>query len=329
MSPKGYYLGLAAGLVSAIVFASATTGPLPLRVLLFFISPLTIYIAGLALGWRAAATGAVAGAVFMALAATSPFAAFAFLACEALPAVALTHLAGLYRDSGPLKGPRDVEWYPVGRIVMWAALIGAGLAAITILSVVGDRDALLASLKTAAGNFISKQMPDGAGRAPLDDAELTQIATMTLNLLPAMSAISWTAGHLLNLWLAARVTLASGYLLRPWPDLAATWLPVRLPAVLAAALVATALADGVPRFIAAALTGALFLAYLLQGLAIVHYTTRGSAWRAFVLSALYAVLILLNAVVPLLVAMLGLAETVRPMRKFPPGPGPAAPPPLT
>lgn len=325
MSLKGYLLGLAAGLVSAIVFASATTGPLPLRIVLFFIAPLPIYIAGLALGWRAAATAAGSGAVFMALAATSPLAAFAFLACEALPAVALTYLAGLYRDSGPLKGPHDVEWYPIGRIVMWAALIGAGLAMITILSVAGDRDALLASLKTAAGSFISKQMPEGAGRASLDDAELTEIATLTLNLLPAMSAISWTMGHLLNLWLAARVSLASGYLLRPWPDLAATWLPPRLPAVLAASLVATVLADGMPRLIASALTGALFFAYLLQGLAVVHFTTRGSAWRSFVLPTLYAALVLLNAVVPLLVAMLGLAETVRPMRKFSSGPGPAGP----
>lgn len=319
---NGYFIGLAAGLVSAIVFASATTGPLPLRVLLFFLTPLPLYLAGLALGWRAALAGAGAGTAFLALA-VPPAAALAFAACEAMPAVALTFLATLYRDSGPLKGPAGVEWYPVGRIVMWAAFIGAGLSIATLLLAGASSEALLEGIKAAARNFIEKQLPEGT-RAPLDDAEITQIAKMSLGFLPAMSALSWTAGHLGNLWLAGRITRASGHLTRPWPDLAATWLPSRLPALLAAGLVAASFADDPVRMIGAALAGSLFLAYLLQGLAIAHYTSRGQSWRPFALSTLYAAMILLNAVTPLVVAMLGLAETVRPIRQFPP---PGQPPP--
>lgn len=322
---NAFLIGLAAGLASALLFASAAAGSLPWRALVFFLTPLPIYLAGLALGWRPALAGAgLATAVLAVLAA--PLGAFGFLLSEAGPAVALTYLAGLYRDSGVLKGPVDVEWYPIGRIVMWAALIGAGLAVATMLLIGGDIEHVRDALKAAAATYITKDMPDGA-RGALDDLDVERIADLALAFTPAMSAMSWTGGHLFDLWLAARLLRAAGLLARPWPDLAATWLPLRLPALLAAALVGVSFAEGQARVVSAALAGALFFAYLLQGLAIVHHTTRGTPWRGFALSTLYAALVLLNAIVPVMIAMLGLAETVRPIRKFPVGPVPPAPPP--
>lgn len=322
--PFALLIGIAAGLTSALIFAAAGTGVLALRVVLFFITPLPLYVAGLALGWRVSLTGAAAAAGALALLA-HPAGALGFLGCEALPAVALTYLTGLYRDSGPLKGPAAVEWYPIGRVVMWAGLIGALLAMTTMLVMGGDMDHLSDALKKAAGDFIQRQLPDGQ-RGPIDDAEAARIAAMALAFLPVVSAISWTGGHLLNLYLGGRIARSAGILARPWPDLAALWLPVRLPALLAAALVGMSLSDGTMRIVCGALTGALFLVYVLQGLAIIHYTTRGQAWRTHVLILLYVALVILNAVVPIIVAMLGLAETVRPIRKFPGGPSPGPPP---
>ena len=312
--PPVFMIALGAGIVSAIVFASATTGPLPMRIALFVITPLPLYLAGLGLGWRAAAIGATSGALLLAVL-TQPLPALSFLICEAAPAIALTYLAGLSRDAGPLSAPGpQVEWYPTGRMLMWAALIGVALAVMTLGIVAGDRETMLQAMKAAAQGFIRKQLPDGAGVGPLDDAELTRIASIALQALPAMSAVTWTGGHLINLWLAGRVTQASGYLARPWPDLAATWLPPRLPLLLAAGLIGTLIADGPAQTVAAALTGGLVLAYMLQGLAVVHFITRGQPWRPFALWALYAAMILLNAVVPLLITMLGLADTLRPLR---------------
>ncbi len=51
-------VGVGLGLVAAVVFASATTGPLVARFLLFFITPLPIALAGLGWGWH---TAAIAG----------------------------------------------------------------------------------------------------------------------------------------------------------------------------------------------------------------------------------------------------------------------------
>ena len=53
--------GAGLGLVAAVVFASATTGPLFIRFLLIFITPLPIALAGLGWGWRAAVLAGVTG----------------------------------------------------------------------------------------------------------------------------------------------------------------------------------------------------------------------------------------------------------------------------
>jgi hypothetical protein len=62
------------------------------------------------------------------------------------------------------------------------------------------------------------------------------------------------------------------------------------------------------------MAGGLFLAYLLLGLAIIHYTTRAQPWRPFALWALYGALIVVNVWIWIVVAVLGLAETVLHLR---------------
>ena len=55
MPTNVFLLSLAAGIISAVVFASATTGAMLFRVVLFFLTPLSLYLAGLGLGTVAAA----------------------------------------------------------------------------------------------------------------------------------------------------------------------------------------------------------------------------------------------------------------------------------
>jgi hypothetical protein len=73
-------IGLGAGTVSAVVFASATTGPLLVRMLLFLLTPLALFLAGLGLGPMMAALAGVAGTGLV-LAAGGPTAAVIFAAC--------------------------------------------------------------------------------------------------------------------------------------------------------------------------------------------------------------------------------------------------------
>jgi hypothetical protein len=142
-------------------------------------------------------------------------------------------------------------------------------------------------------------------------------------ILPASFAVTFMLMLLFNLWLAGRVLRASGQLARPWPDIAGELeYPRGTPLAL---LVATGIGfiDGLAGMAAGALSGALFLAYLLLGLAIIHHLTRGQGWRPILLGALYLGLLIspipapFNPV-PLIVALLGLADTIRPLRRKPP-----------
>ena len=74
MTPNTILLGLGAGLISAIVFVSATTGPVLARFAFFFLTPISLYLAGLGLGPLAAAVAAATATVIMLLIA-SPAAA--------------------------------------------------------------------------------------------------------------------------------------------------------------------------------------------------------------------------------------------------------------
>ena len=56
--------------------------------------------------------------------------------------------------------------------------------------------------------------------------------------------------------------------------------PQGTPLAFGIMLLATML-DGYPGLAASAFSGGLFAAYLLLGLATLHYTTRGRPWRPF------------------------------------------------
>lgn len=312
-----YLVGAGLGLVAAVVFASATTGPMLARLLLMFITPLPIALAGLGWGWRAALVAGVAGSALI-LAFTGPAVALAFAITQAAPMVFLTYLAFLSRplaESGVTEADDAVavEWYPVGRIVVWSAVL-AGLMAIAMLMIIGGD---LETLRRTLGDFVKSTFEAGLsqtdGQTQFSDAEIAAISEVALSVLPGASAMSWMGSLLFNLWLAGRVTNASGQLGRPWPDLAALTYPAGTPLAFGILLLATMLA-GYPGLAAAAFTGGLFLAYLLLGLAILHYTTRGQPWRPIALWLLYGTLLVVNIWIGIVIVLLGLAETVLHLR---------------
>lgn len=323
-----YLAGAGLGLVAAVVFASATTGPLLARFLLMFVTSLPIALAGFGWGWRSAVVaGAVGSGIILVFA--SPAVALAFALTQAAPMVVLTYLALLSRpivESGAANADEAaVEWYPPGRLVVWSAVM-AGLMAIAMLMIIGgDLETLRRSLADFIKATVEGGLPTSGGKVDLSEAEIASLSEIALSVLPAASATSWMASLLFNLWLAARVTLASGQLGRPWPDLAAITYPQGTPLAFGIMLLATALV-GLPGLAASAFAGGLFVAYLLLGLAILHYTTRGQPWRPMALWLLYGSLFVANIWIGIVIAMLGLAETVLHLRARSAAP-PGTPPP--
>src|SRR5260370_35813556 len=119
--------------------------------LLLLLAPLPILIA--ALGWSHWA-GLIAAAVAAAcLAVVGVDFLTVFLFGVGLPAWCSGYLALLARPAPPRNGH---EWYPVGRLVLWAACINALIVGATLLSFGTD----LASLQSALRAVLDSGLDD-------------------------------------------------------------------------------------------------------------------------------------------------------------------------
>lgn len=309
MTTNQILLAIAAGLIAAVVFASATTGPVLIRVALFFLTPLSLYLAGLGLAPTASAIAAIVATLAI-LFITNPVAALVFAVSAGAPAAYTTRLALLGRqEEGEV-----VEWYPLGRILLAAALFAGLFAALAVSLMGADMDALTKAMRTVVENFVKTEMPQIPGSQPLNDQQIDEITKRVIGLLPMTLAALSLITTLLNLWLAGRITLASGRLVRPWPDLGRLALPGGATfAFLAAMLIA--FLDGVPGLVAGGFAGALLLAFSVVGLSVAHFMTRGTPWRGFLLTAIYVALAFLTPAAVMVLAIAGLADTIFAYRK--------------
>lgn len=312
-------IGLGAGLVSAMLFASASTGTVLGLFVLFFLSPMPVAIAGLGWGWKAASVAAVAGACAIGAISSIKGATFHLLALGA-PTAILSYLALLNRDEQTEAGVATTEWYPLGRIVAIAALMAGGLAALALLTTATDMESLRDQLRRTiemmsgrpSGRPIRAGVPDG-----FTPEQVTGLTNVVIGLFTASLASMWLMIAMLNMYLAARVVRKSDRLVRPWPDISELHLPQSLPMALAAALAGTFLAD-FPGLIAAGFASGILVAYVFVGLAILHNVTRGHAQRSIILSGTYAVLMVFGMVAAPALALLALAEPFSPLRRKPP-----------
>lgn len=315
-------IGLSAGAAAALLFASIMSGTL-LSVPLFYLTPLPIMIAGL--GWShwsaligaimaASALGAVFGGTFF----------FGFLTAAGLPAWWLSYLAMLARPAAAPE-PHDkapttaapLEWYPPGHLVIWAAMLGVAVALtalatlIVIPNATGDADSFRAALRVALASLMRPDFGVDGNPATLPENTRSLIAVMALAIPPAAAVLA-TILNVINLWLAGRVVKFSGRLTRPWPALAELTLPPQFAALLIAALVLS-FVDSLLGIAAGVLTAGLVLAYGLLGFAVLHSITQGITSRGFLLSGVYASVLVFQWPI-LALCVLGLIETVMHLR---------------
>jgi hypothetical protein len=311
--PGFILIGVGGGLASAVLFASAASGGGAGGLLLYMLVPLPSFLSGLGWGSVAAGVAALSGAAGVA-AALGLKAALMFFLSQGAPVAVICHLALLNRPAAEGQpDPVGVEWYPSGRLVTGAALMAGSLAALSLLVLGPDLEALRVLLRDLIENVFLKELP-GLKERTLTADEIAAVTEFSLYVLPAASAMTWLGGFLLNLWLAGRITRTSGRLARPWPDLAAMEYPRWLSLALAGAFALT-FTTGYPALLGSGFAGAFFLAYVLMGLAIVHFITRGRPSRPFVLWGVYLSLLILNTWAALIIALLALMEPFLPLRR--------------
>lgn len=295
-------MGVGAGAAAALLFATVASGS-PLSIVLFYLAPLPILIA--AIGWShwAALVAAVTAAILLALF-LAPFFFIAFLIGIGLPAWWLGYLALLARA----QADGSVEWYPAGRLVVWAAILGAMVVIAAIANFGFDEETFRSGLRTSFERILRAQTRTPAD-APLEirGMDAKNVIELLVVLIPLAAAVVTTITNCLNLWLAGRIVRISGRLRRPWPDLPTMQFPPMTSAILAAALAASFL-SGLIGTIGGILSASLLMAFGLLGLAVVHAVTRGRNARGLILGAVYAAVAVFGWPI-LFFALLGIAET--------------------
>ena len=300
-------IALAAGSASALMFASIISGAL-ISLLLFYLAPLPLMVATLAWGPLCGTIGGIGAAMGLGLMFGLPY-CVAFAMTIALPAWWLGHLALLGRPvtaghaagADPSPVAPAVEWYPVGRILLWITAF-ASLSTMAALLTLGT-DA--ASITDALHQFMLRILEQQASPVGADTDRFIDGLVMVA---PAAAAGVAMLTLTLNLWLAVKITVTSGRLSRPWPDLKNVALPPMALAALCAAI-AFCFSAGLAAIGARIITSAMLLAYALVGFAVLHTLSLALKNRAFWLGSAYAIALIFVWPALALVA-LGLADAL-------------------
>jgi hypothetical protein len=300
-------IAIAAGCASALMFASIISGAL-ISLLLFYLAPLPLMVVALGWGPLSATIGGIAAATGLGAIFGLPY-CIAFAVMVALPAWWLGHLTLLGRpvtngaSSGNGASPvaPALEWYPVGRVLLWITGFAALTTMAALLTLGTDAAAVTGALRRGLMRIIGPRDAASTG-------ETEQWIDALVTIGPAAAAVVAMMTLTLNLWLAARITATSGRLHRPWPDLKSAALP---PMTLAALCVAVAFcfSGGLLAILAQIVTAALMMAYALTGFAVLHTLTLALKSRALWLSCTYAIVMVFGWPV-LAMVVLGLADAV-------------------
>ncbi len=296
-------IGIGAGIASSVLFVAAASLSL-LSFLLFLFAPLPLFIAGLGWGSLSAGIGALAGGVVIG-AMYGPAQGLVYVASIGIAPAVLCRLAGLSR---PADENSDVEWYPMGRLVLWAAAIAGALVTVSVLRAGPGAEAYYQNLKSGLDQMLALQPDLAEALRQAGSEQLDVLIAFFIRVTPMVMAALWTLILTGNLWLGAKVLTISGRSPRPWAPFPELEFPRLATAALGVSLVA-ALLPGTIGLIAEAFAAALVCAFAILGLAVIHYVTRKFSGRMLVLATAYMAIIMFNWLAALIFAALGVAET--------------------
>src|SRR3984957_1664505 len=198
-------VALAAGCASALMFASMMSGAL-ISLLLVNLAPLPLMVAALGWGPLCATIGGIGAATVLG-SIFGPPDCITFAVAVALPAWWLGHLALLGRpvtngvssgNGAPPVAP-PLEWYPLGRILLWITVFAVLTTMAALLTLGTDAATITGALRRGLLRIVAPGDAPSAGQAE-------QWIDAFVAMAPAAAAIVAMMTLTLNLWLAAKVT---------------------------------------------------------------------------------------------------------------------------
>ncbi len=305
-------VGILAGLASALM-SSGVIVQSGMAMVLYFLTPLPIFVA--ALGWGSTAGIVAAAAATIAVGVFAvPMAALLMALTSYIPAAIGAYLSGLARPAEELGGPKGVMvWYPLSDIVFRLALMVA-VSFIVIGAILGFGPDMARELANAVIDRVAEADPQFTA----SDEMRNTMSALLMFALPAIQPATCLAILVGNLYLALRLTAMSGRLRRPRDDWPATLRMPRTALIVFAVALAVAFFSGPAGLVATVVVGALGASFMIAGLAIMHERTRGKVWRPVALWFAYFAIILF-AFLLFVFMVLGLFDTSRgaPISKIP------------
>lgn len=288
-----------AGMASALLFIPSLMGH-PVGLMLAYLTPLPLMVAGLAWGRQALLVSMGAAGVVIFAAAGNLVVPFAFIAL--LPA-AVVVLLGLLVRTHP---DGRQEWFPLGGIVGGLSMV----AAFTLVLVLGlVETAAESSLQSQIALWLGQEV---IGRMPfgLDAQAREMVVQIGAWALPAMFAIIWTVSAVINGVLAQSLVVRWNKALRPLPSWSRWHLsdaPAVVVVVSAVVLAFTGL-DTKAGYAALNVMLAMVIAFFLQGLAQIHGWAQQSAYGTVWLVGVYLLLLFVFAWMVIAVTGVGLFQ---------------------
>lgn len=308
MNANSLLIAFLAGCASAAMTASVAAFS-AISVVLFYLAPLPLLIVGFAAGARSAAVAGVSGSLILGLV-LGPKTGLFFLFSTAIAPVLITHFALLRRPAseGPIaEGELRAdghEWYPEGRLLLWCAGLAGGLVAASILAAGPDAETFRNLVRSTANAMMEPQLQSMSAQERVQAIGIIDFMAVAL---PLLSASLWLLTLYANMRIAGAVAAASGKGLRPWGPFGEMRFP-RASGLAFAAAAALSMLPGTPGVLASVFAAALATAFMLLGLSVVHGLMASHKAKGALLFALYFALSVLNWILVLPLAALGLVD---------------------
>lgn len=302
---KSIAIGVAAGIAAALL-SVGSVAQTALSLVLFFIAPLPIMVAGL--GWGPGAGLAAVATAFLAVSGFAGLLPAAVIAVViTIPAAVMAYFAGLARSTET----GGMDWYPLSGVLFRVTILVA--AGFVLTGVIVGYDAEFIRL---FADEVIRQLQAADPQAVITEENKESLRSLLGAAVPFLQPATWMLVVLANFYAALHIARLSGRLARPrdfWPrDLR---LPRTAITILAVALALT-FAGGSIGLVASVLAGAFMAAFVVCGLAYFHAATVGKSWRMPALWAVYLSIIL--AGFPIIIFLFaGFFASARPENEIP------------
>lgn len=300
-------IGLVAGVATALLCLGVATGS-GLSVTLYLLSAVPIMVAGLGWGLRASLIAVAVSSISVVFIANTQTAIFVLLTTS-LPGAATAFWLTLSRPAEEVGGPAgELVWFPLSDVLLRLCLM-IGTAFILIGAMVSYGPEMLDPIVDQIVERVQLTDPEFA----FTDAARAELVVTLSALIPVVQPLVWTMILVGNIYVAAKITRASGQLKRPQDDFPTQMYMPKLALVMFAGALLLSFLSGSIGFVGSALSGAFFAGFILSGFALFHAVSRGKPWRMPALIIVYGAtfFMMLPAFILFLVGLFASARSQR------------------